>query len=332
MLNKQNIIGCATVMLLTAGLLAACSTDDDGIDNGGGATEIRLNADCWRVMEGTRAVTYDSDAQLQASSFACYAYEDGTTTQYISGSTVSYSDSQWTFDDGKHYWPASGALNFFAYMPADLIGTYCTFDPTAYDASDNADGYSDDSPRIVCTNLPVSFTVGSDDTQELIFAYTADQDKFGTNSTLQPTPGYVGLTFKHPFARVCFKQSEANSSNVKINSVTVSGIKNNGTCTFDGSTIVWTPSGDATALTVSGIPATNTPATGNDFYLVVPQTFASNITFTVNATWTDWSNVTKNVSATVNVGSWVAGYSYTYTLTLDKFALTVDAKKFTEQW
>ena len=175
----------------------------------------------------------------------------------------------------------------------------------------------------------LDYTQGVPQSREEHFA---DQDKFGTNSTLQPTPGYVGLTFKHPFARVCFKQSEANSSNVKINSVTVSGIKNNGTCTFDGSTIVWTPSGDATALTVSGIPATNTPATGNDFYLVVPQTFASNITFTVNATWTDWSNVTKNVSATVNVGSWVAGYSYTYTLTLDKFALTVDAEKFTEQW
>lgn len=331
MLNKQNIIRCAIVTLATA-LLAACSSDDVTDNGGGGATEICLNADSWRVMEATRAVTYDSDAQLQASSFACYAYEDGTTTQYISGSKVSYSDSQWTFDDGKHYWPASGALNFFAYMPANLSGTHCTFDPMAYDASDNADGYSDDSPRIVCTDLPVSFTVGSDDTQELIFAYTADQDKFGTNSTLQPTPGYVGLTFKHPFARVCFKLSEASGTHVTVNSVTVSGIKNNGTCTFDGSTIVWTPSGDATALTVSGIPATNTPATGNDFYLVVPQTFASNITFTVNATWTDWSNVTKNVSATVNVGSWVAGYSYTYTLTLDKFALTVDAEKFTEQW
>lgn len=315
-------------MLLTAGLLAACSTDDDIIDNGGGgATEIRLNADCWRVMEATRAVTYDSDAQLQASRFACYAYEDGTTTQYISGSTVSYSDSQWTFDDGKHYWPASGALNFFAYMPANLSGTYCTFDPTAYDASDNADGYSDDSPRIVCTDLPVSFTVGSDNTQEPIFAYTADQDKFGTNSTLQPTPGYVGLTFKHPFARVCFKLSEASGTHVTVNSVTVSGIKNNGTCTFDGSTITWIPTGDATNLVISG-----TPATGDDCYLVIPQTFASNITFTVNATWTDWSNVTKNVSASVNVGSWVAGYSYTYTLTLDKFALTVDAEKFTEQW
>lgn len=324
MLNKQNIIRCAIVTLATA-LLAACS-GDDVTDNGSGATEIRLNADCWRVMEGTRAVTYDSDTQLQASRFACYAYEDGTTTQYISGSTVSYSDSQWTFDDGKHYWPASGALNFFAYMPADLSGTHCTFDPTAYDASANADGYSDDSPRILCTNLPVSFTVGSDNTQELIFAYTADQDKFGTNSTLQPTPGYVGLTFKHPFARVCFKLSEASGTHVTVNSVTVSGIKNNGTCTFDGSTITWIPTGDATNLVISG-----TPATGDDCYLVIPQTVGS-VTFTVNATWDDWSEVTKDVSTTVAVGTWAAGTSYTYSLTLSKEALIVDDTKYTEQW
>lgn len=319
-------------LLLTAGLLAACSADDNTIGGDDGAKEIRLNADCWRVMEATRAVTYDSDAQLQASSFACYAYEDGTTTQYISGSTVSYSDSQWLFNDGKHYWPSEGALNFFAHMPASLTNTCCEFDPTAYDSSSNPDGYSDGTVRIKCTSLPVSITVGNDNTQELILAYTEDQDKFGTNSTLQPTPGYVGLTFKHPFARVCFKLSEASGTHVTVNSVTVSGIRNNGSCTFDGSTITWTPTGGATALTVSGIPATNTPATGNDFYLVVPQTFASNLTFTVNATWTDWSNVTKDVSASVNVGTWAAGTSYTYSLTLSKEALTVDAEKFTEQW
>lgn len=321
-------------MLLTAGLLAACSTDDDGIDNGGGATEIRLNADCWRVMEGTRAVTYDSDAQLQASSFACYAYEDGTTTQYISGSTVSYSDSQWTFDDGKHYWPASGALNFFAYMPADLIGTYCTFDPMAYDASDNADGYSDDSPRIVCTNLPVSFTVGSDDTQELIFAYTADQDKFGTNSTLQPTPGYVGLTFKHPFARVIFKLSEESGTDVTINKITVTAadgtavVKNNGTCTFNGTTATWTPTGDAANFVVSGSPATHDTRA----YLVIPQTFSTNLKFTADVTWNEWLEVRRDISATVTVDSWAPGTSYTYSITLNKNAMKVETTKYTEQW
>ncbi len=311
-------------MLLTAGLLAACSTDDDGIDNGGGATEIRLNADCWQVMKGTRAATFDNATQLQdeTGGFMCCVYDYGTTTPYFDAVSVIYDNEEdaWKFQDGKHYWPATGALDFFAYMPATLP-SYIT------DVSDVAGQvtYTSGNPQFKCVSLPVT-NAGQDGIKEFIFAMAANQDK-----THQGATG-VALNFMHPFARVCFKQSEANSSNVKINSVTVSGIKNNGTCTFDGSTIVWTPSGDATALTVSGIPATNTPATGNDFYLVVPQTFASNITFTVNATWTDWSNVTKDVSATVNVGSWVAGYSYTYTLTLDKFALTVDAEKFTEQW
>lgn len=313
-------------LLLTAGLLAACSADDNTIGGDDGAKEICLNADCWRVMEATRAVTYDSNAQLQASSFACYAYENGTTTQYISGSTVSYSDSQWTFNDGKHYWPSEGALNFFAHMPASLTNTCCEFDPTAYDSSSNPDGYSDGTVRITCTSLPVSITAGNDNTQELILAYTEDQDKFGTNSTLQPTPGYVGLTFKHPFARVCFKLSEASGTHVTVNSVTVSGIRNNGSCTFDGSTITWTPTGGATNLVISG-----TPATGDDCYLVIPQTVGS-VTFTVNATWDDWSEVTKDVSTTVAVGTWAAGTSYTYSLTLSKEALIVDDTKCTEQW
>ena len=313
-------------LLLTAGLLAACSADDNTIGGDDGAKEICLNADCWRVMEATRAVTYDSNAQLQASSFACYAYENGTTTQYISGSTVSYSDSQWTFNDVKNYLPTEGALNFFANMPASLTNTCCEFDPTAYDSSSNPDGYSDGTVRITCTSLPVSITAGNDNTQELILAYTEDQDKFGTNSTLQPTPGYVGLTFKHPFARVCFKLSEASGTHVTVNSVTVSGIRNNGSCTFDGSTITWTPTGGATNLVISG-----TPATGDDCYLVIPQTVGS-VTFTVNATWDDWSEVTKDVSTTVAVGTWAAGTSYTYSLTLSKEALIVDDTKCTEQW
>lgn len=311
-------------LLLTVGLLAACSADDNTIGGDGRQEEIQLTANCWQVM--TRAATYDSDTDLQDDAFKCYAFVDGETTQYISGSTVSYSDSQWTFDDGKHYWPSEGALNFFAHMPASLTNTCCEFDPTAYDSSSNPDGYSDGTVRITCTSLPVSITAGNDNTQELILAYTEEQDKWGTNTTLQPTAGKVALNFKHPFARVCFKLSEASGTHVTVNSVTVSGIKNNGSCTFDGSTITWTPTGGATNLVISG-----TPATGDDCYLVIPQTVGS-VTFTVNATWDDWSEVTKDVSTTVAVGTWAAGTSYTYSLTLSKEALTVDAEKFTEQW
>ena len=322
--NTYQLQLLATLLLLiTAFVLSACSSDDSDTPSSPNSTdsEIRFKPSVWQVMEGTRATTYDSDAALQAGTFKCYAFVDGdaSATQYISGSTVSYANSQWSFDDGKKYWPETGSLNFFAYMPANLENTYCTFDPTAYADPGNLDGYSEDSPRIACAGLPVVITQGSDNTKELVVAYTASQNKAANASG-------VNLTCKHPFARVCFKLSSASGTNVKINSITIPSIKRNGIFTFNGTTPVWTLSGDDTNFVLSGTPATNDDA----FYLVIPNNYGSK-TLTVNATWSDWSNVTKDVSASVNF-NWDAGYSYTYTLTLSKEALIVDVNKYTEQW
>lgn len=298
--------------------LTACSDDDPVASISD--DEIHFQADVWQVMEGTRATTYDDITAMQASTekFACYAFVDGSTNLYIDGSvsTVSWNsvESKWLFDDGKHYWPASESLNFFTFMPYDMAKTCCSFDPTAYTAPEYC-------PRIVCTALPVTITAGSDDTKELVYAYQPAQSK-----AEQGASG-VTMTFKHPFARVKFLLSTASGSNVVVNSVTIAGVKNNGTATFNGTMTTWTPSGDATNLVVTG-----TPATSDTPYLVLPQTFATSLTFTVNATWDDWSNVTKDVSASVAVGSWQPGYSYTYTFTLSKYALKVDTEKYTEQW
>ena len=321
------------VAFLLAAMLQGCGGSSDSFEDepqnvtdNESPQEIRLKADVWRMMEGTRATTYDDLTDLQAGTFTCYAFVDGETTQYISGSTVSYSASEWTFDDGKHYWPTTGALNFLAYMPHDLANTCCTIDPTAYADPGNLDGYSEDCARVVCTSLPVAITKGSDATQELLIAYTAQQDKAGSVPAKQPTAGEVALNFKHPFAKVKFVLSAASGTNVKVNSITIPDIKNNGSFTFDGSTTTWTPNGDDADLVISGNPATDDDAV----YLVIPKNYGSK-TLTVNATWDDWSDVTKNVSASVDF-DWRAGYSYTYTLTLSKYALTVSTSKYTEQW
>lgn len=314
----------AVIALLSPSfLLSSCSSSDDGMNEPtpqDEQQEIRFNPGVWNFMEGTRAATFNSNEDLQAGTFKCYAYEDGTTNLYIDGSTVSYSVDQWLFDDGKHYWPVSGALNFFAFMPADLENTSCTFDQTAYDSSTNPDGYSEDSPRIVCTNLPVAITKGSDASKELVVAYTANQSKTGQGAS------GVTLTFKHPFAKVKFKLAAASGTNVKVNSITIPSIKRNGIFAFNGTTPEWTLSGDDADFVLSGNPATDDDA----FYLVIPSNYGSK-TLTVNATWSDWSNVTKDVSADVTF-NWTAGYSYTYTLTLSKYALTVSTEKYTEQW
>ena len=307
---------CRTFGLLTAllCLLSGCSGDDTTPSDA--AAEIRFNADVWRVMEGTRATTYPNGAV--EGSFKVYAYNYNLPTLYITNETVNYSSGSSSWENPQ-YWPEdNGALDFFAYMPATLP-SYISFDSAPYIAETNPDGYSSGSPCIVCTNLPVSITAGSDATQELVYAYTRNQTKAANGAG-------VVLTFKRPFARIYFKLA-SGLSGVTINSVTIAGIMNNGSCTFDGTTTAWTPSGDAANLVVSG-----SPATGDTPYLVLPQTFDADLTFTVNATWSSWSNATKSVSTSVAVGSWAAGTSYTYTFNLKEEALIVETTKYTEQW
>ena len=294
--------------------------------------EIRLDASVWQMMQGApsrRVSTYDNAAALQAGTFKTYAYVDGSTDLYIDGSTVSYVTDHWEFNDGKHYWPLTGALNFFCHMPADLENTYCTFDKTAYANPGNLDGYSEDCPRIVCTGLPVTITSNSDDTQEMIYAYKANQSKAGQGAS------GVTMNFKHPFARVYFKISDASGTAVRINSVTIDDIYKSGTCTFDGSTTTWIPTGSQNndlVITCSPVLSSANKSVGP--FLVLPQTFATNRTFTVNATWTEWSLLeNQEISASVNVGSWQPGYSYTYTFTLDQYTLKVETTStYTEQW
>lgn len=292
--------------------------------------EIKLNANVWNMMEGMRATTYDNVGDLQEAGFKTYVYVDGGTTKYIDGSTVSYADSQWSFDDGKHYWPASGSLNFFAHSPKALTNTHCTFDPEPYDAEDNPDGYSEDCPRIVCSALPVAFTNNTDATQELIYAYTPAQNKAGQGAS------GVTMTFKHPFARIYFKLA-ASHPNITINSITFKALKNNGSCTFNGTTTSWALTGDATNLVASYTGDSGRKTTSPEAqliggpFLVIPQNWAGEIE--VNATWTEWGEEkeSQTLSATVPA-TWQSGYSYTYTFTITKFDLIVDISRFTEQW
>ena len=346
-------------------LSAACSKDDgDSAQQAGGeAQEIRVNADVWRVMEGTRATTIDTDGDLQTTGFKTYVYVDGSTTKYINGSTVSYADSKWEFDDGKHYWPASGNLDFFAYMPA-TVPTYIT-GPT-YSVSGTPQA------SFTCT-LPMTYDASDTEggqgssLQEFIWGITVGQNK--TNQ------GVSGVTMKlrHPFARIKF-QLAANHPDIQINSITFKSLKTGGTCTLNNTAIesiyyyttsVWsslTPAegGSNLVMTLANkvddgkgnmvwVPASvntfskdadNTTSIGgwtgsaHDFVnlLVIPQTFAGAIE--INASWNDWGDtpVEHTVTTTIPAITWQAGYSYTYTFTITPEDLVVNLTDFTEQW
>lgn len=362
-------------MLLAAMLLAACNGSDDISDlpDGSGsakADEIRLNADVWHVMEGTRATTIDGGT-LTSGSFMASSYVENTNTKYINPVQVDYVTDKWVWSDGKHYWPASGDLDFFAYMPA-TAPSYITEEPTYSIVEDHPQA------QFTCANLPMTYNAATpaagqgSDLEEFVWGITV-----GQNKAEQGASG-VTMKFRHPFARIKF-QLAANHPEVIINSITFKNLKTGGTCTLNNTaadtyyytTSVWsdlTPAGTGSSNLVMQLVekdsegkyimtnsageiivgeaakfysklAATVPIGGysggeHEFVnlLVIPQTFAGAIE--INASWNDWGDtpVEHTVTATIPSIAWQPGYSYTYTFNITPEDLVVNLTDYTEQW
>lgn len=316
----------ATLLLLaTAFVLSACSSDDTNTTpNDVNESEIRFNPSVWQVLEGTRATFYDTGVQ-NSGSFTCAAFSANSTTPYFDYTTVNWVTDAWTFSDGKHYWPATGSLDFFAYMPVGGV-SYIT-GPT-YSTARN--------PQFACVSLPMTYNSETPEAdqgsglQEFVFALVTDRTK-----ALDGANG-VTLNFQHPFACIKFLLS-ASHPNIIINSITFKGIKNNGSYSHNNSP-QWTTTGDATnfVMALTGEAATfnnntTTKQIGTD-YLMIPQEWTGEIE--VNASWNDWGDtpVAHTVTTTIQTITWQPGYSYTYTFTISPDDLIVDTTNFTEQW
>ena len=124
---KRDIGYILLLLLTTAAMLTSCGSDgfDDepqNVADNASPQEIRFNANVWRMMDGTRASFYTTGT-LSSGSFTAAAYTANSTTEYITPTTVNWVTDKWVFDDGKHYWPAEGTLDFFAYMPTTTPST-----------------------------------------------------------------------------------------------------------------------------------------------------------------------------------------------------------------
>ena len=362
------MINKAQLLMFCSLLLAGCSGDGDGRDvpvSETDKTEIRLAADVWNVMEGTRATTIPGGT-LASGSFTASAYVENTTTSYINPEQVNYVTGKWVWSNGKHYWPASGNLDFFAYMPATKP-SYIKADPT-YSIVE-----SHPQASFTCENLPMTYNAATPEAgqgsslQEFIWGIT-----IGQNKTNQGTSG-VTMKFRHPFACIKF-QLAASHPNIIINSITFKGLKTGGICTLNNTAIadtyyyttsVWsslTPAEGGSDLvmtlaskvddgkgnmvwvtddvnTFNNDPSNTTPIGGwtgsaHDFVnlLVIPQTWTGQIE--VNASWNDWGDtpVEHTVTATISSITWQPGYSYTYTFNITLEDLVVNLTDFTEQW
>ena len=366
-MNK--IFNISHVLLLTAILLltAACSSDSSNdvqpSPTPNNPQEISLIPTVWQMMEGTRASFYNTGT-ISSGSFTAAAYVANSTTAYINPIQVNWNTSQWEWSDGKHYWPASGNLDFFAYMPkVDSKPSYITSGPTYSVVSSNPQA------SFTCANIPMTYNATTpaagqgSDLEEFIWGIT-----IGQNKTNQGASG-VTMKFRRPFARLRF-QLAASHPDVQINTITFKALKTGGTCTLNNTAIestyyyktcAWsslTPAEGTSDLvmtlagkdskgnwetaavnTFNSNPSSVVPIGGYSGgahqyvdLIVVPQTFAGAIE--VNASWDDWGDtpVPHTVSTTIPAIAWQPGYSYTYTFNISTDDLTVNVTNFTEQW
>ena len=367
LLDKQ-IISICSLLLTVSMLLVACTGSDGDVDSTPAAPattdadDIRFNATVWQVMQAAprRATTYETGT-LTSGSFTAAAYVANSTTGYITPVAVDWVKDKWVFSDGKHYWPASGNLDFFAYMPATK---------PSYIAEVPSYSIKSSSPQaqFTCT-LPMSYDAASpaegqgSSLQEFVWGITVGQNKANQGAS------GVTMKFRHPFARLKF-QLAASHPDIQINSITFKNLKTGGTCTLNNTAIAdtyyyttsaWsslTPADGTSNLvmtlaskdgsgnwitadvnTFNSNPTSVVPIGGwaesahqyVDF-LVVPQPWAGEIE--VNASWKDWGDelVEHTVTTTIPAITWQPGYNYTYTFYISPDDLVVNVTNFTEQW
>ena len=325
--NTSHVLLLTAILLLTAACSSDSSNDVQPSPTPNTSQEISIQTDVRKMAERTRAATYENVTDLQSEAhFTCTAFEAGTLTPYIPTTTVDWDEGEtrWGFNSGNdhYYWPTSGNLDFFAYMPA-TPPSYITAGPT-YTASHDV--------TFTCSSLPMNNAGQGSSLKEFMFGMALGQNEENAGTG-------VPLQFQHPFARIKL-QLAASHPNVTINSITFKTIQNNGNFTYNhsASTSTWVPSDDATdfVLSLTGEAAVfdNNPISEKqigDYYIMIPQNWGGEIV--VNANCLYWGEKKNYPSLTTTVATnWQPGNSYTYTFNISPDDLKVNISKFTEQW
>ena len=323
------------LMVLAGMLLAGCSGDDDEVKREAKNAEISISTNLSKML--TRVTTIDSNSELQAEDIKIDAYFHDSDTKYLDGVKLHYDSSDpaaWKFWEGDpgseahHFWPTetpASSLDFVGYCPYTKP-SYITTGPT-YSYSAGTISFASTMPTTTIEAVDYMTSDSQASMQEFLVAILKDQ----TYDTQTAAGGALPMEFKHSFACVKFSLSSTTTKNVTVTSITLNDLKTSGACVFDGTTSTWSSQdGSATMKLTEELHRDDTETTSP--FLVIPNTYASAKTLTVNFTWREWDEEQSQSFSTSLDINWAAGHSYTYSLTITKDDLKVDVEKFTEQW
>ena len=198
---KRNLL-----TLAVAGLALASCSNDETVNSlaTSGANEISFRP----LMTGmTRAADVTTD---NLNAFIVTAFPTGTTTNaYFADETFTKQTSGTYTSASKQYWPASVNLDFYAWAPASVTGTYGSLSVTP------------------------GTTIGSQ--PDLIYARTNNWGKVTGSGTHDGANG-VGINFRHAESKVILKIKNTDS-NLKftIENASICYVNTVGTFAYGGS-------------------------------------------------------------------------------------------------
>ena len=199
-------------------------------------------------------------------------------------------NNSWSYD-GTQYWIAGKTYDFYAVYPTDV------------NAQVSQDG------TITIENFDASQTGA--DAVDLMTASATDVD--GSNP-----PSAVGLRFGHLLSRVNI-MVQAEGSDAQISQARLSGIKTKGDYDSGQQSAPWTLDGTTSSFDLpsgGNHTATSVPSDLLGDLLLPPQP-VSGFTLSVTYSFAGTPAATKEITLPADVVPlWVAGQSYTYTLTL----------------
>ncbi|MEG0518282.1 MAG: fimbrillin family protein [Bacteroidales bacterium] len=261
-MKKNYLMGLATLAMIMAG----CSQNEVLNSEINGESNVIGFSTYTGKTKGTPVT---AEAGLHAGGFGVAAFLGVATTPYMgkadAGASISWKLDKWDYTDTKdtRYWPASGALKFYAYAPFD--NTKRTAGPT----------YSTAGMTFTNYTVPTTF---------------ADQEDFMYASNLTAISGSsVALPFNHALTQILFTVAATGNLRVDIaaNGIEIHNVMSKGTFSLTSAATPvasWAPSAtdkgtyQLTSTEVTDITSntsTTTPAVIGTSLMLMPQTLTA---------------------------------------------------------
>lgn len=332
-----------SLLLLTtmAALLASCG------DNQKLTVEPEHAIDFKAYTGKTTKAAIDSNTGLaDAGGFLVWGYKTPTASvAWTSASTIfneqlveaengaytSGNNTNWTYTP-KKYWDINGTYKFYAAGPNDKTNI-----DIAFTGSNKSTG------KITISNAQSLVSTNEAYNDYVILRNAVTRNAGEANGT-----DNVDFDFNHVMSKVLvkLKKEDTNHATVKVTALSMTGwnanngnfaqsdsysaaAKDNAEWSIDG-----TSAGTATFTLPEGGMTLTTTATApveNEFWIMVPQSFAANaLTFNVTytLTYSDGITDTQTKTGTIAAHKWATDCVTTYTLTIAPAAIQFDVKEF----